>query len=76
MTQKDLAVHIGKSERTVKRITVSLQQKGIMERENGKRNGKWVILLQKYHDNVVSGLEEKNLSYVSGKHSALRRQRL
>ncbi|MDO4339192.1 MAG: Fic family protein [Eubacteriales bacterium] len=45
MTQKALAVHIGKSERTVKRITVSLQQKGIMERENGKRNGKWVILL-------------------------------
>lgn len=44
MTQKELAARIGKSERTVKKITVSLQKKGIMERANGKRNGKWVLL--------------------------------
>ena len=44
MTQKELATRIGKSERTVKRITVALQQKGLIERLNGKKNGKWVIL--------------------------------
>lgn len=31
-TQKDIAAHIGKSERTVKSITVSLVTKGIIER--------------------------------------------
>ena len=44
ITQKELAAHIEKSERTIKRITVSLQEKGIVKRENGKRNGKWVVL--------------------------------
>lgn len=43
MTQKELAVCIGKSERMIKRITVSLQQKEIMTRADGKRNGKWVL---------------------------------
>lgn len=43
MIQKELAEHVGKSERTIKKITVSLQEKGIMERANGKRNGQWVI---------------------------------
>lgn len=35
---------IGKSERTVKSITVSLQEKMILKRENGKRNGFWQII--------------------------------
>lgn len=43
ITQKELAVRIGKSERTVKKITVSLQQKGLIIRENGKRNGRWCV---------------------------------
>ena len=44
ITQKDLAAAIGKSERTVKTRTVEMQQKGLIRRENGKRNGRWVIL--------------------------------
>ncbi len=42
-TQKEIAVHIGKSERTVKTITVNLTEKGIIERKNGRRNGFWEI---------------------------------
>lgn len=42
-TQKEIAVHIGKSERTVKTITVNLTEKGIIERKNGKRNGFWEV---------------------------------
>ena len=42
-TQKEIAAHIGKSERTVKTITVKLVEKGIIERKNGKRNGFWEI---------------------------------
>ena len=42
-TQKEIAAHIGKSERTVKTITVNLTEKGIIERKNGKRNGYWEI---------------------------------
>ena len=43
ITQKELAASIGKSERTIKTITVGLQKKGIIKRENGKRNGRWVF---------------------------------
>ncbi|MCQ2067224.1 MAG: Fic family protein, partial [Bacteroidaceae bacterium] len=42
-TQKVIAREIGKSERTVKTITVNLQEKGILQRVNGKRNGRWEI---------------------------------
>ena len=42
-TQKEIAAKIGKSERTVKTITVNLQEKGILQRVNGKRNGRWEI---------------------------------
>ena len=42
-TQKEIAVHIGKSERTVKRMTTRLPERGIIERKNGKRNGYWEI---------------------------------
>jgi len=42
-TQKEIAAHIGKSERTVKTLTSSLQQKKLLERHNGKRNGFWVV---------------------------------
>lgn len=43
-TQKEIAAEIGKSERTVKTITVTLQEKGILRRVGGKRNGKWEII--------------------------------
>ena len=43
VTQKEIAAEIGKSERTVKTITVNLQEKGILQRINGKRNGRWEI---------------------------------
>ena len=41
VTQKEIASAIGKSERTVKSITVALQEKLIVKRVNGKRNGYW-----------------------------------
>ncbi|MCQ2143525.1 MAG: Fic family protein [Bacteroidales bacterium] len=44
MTQEALASHIGKSVRTVKRLTASLSEKGIIKRESGKRNGFWKII--------------------------------
>jgi len=40
-TQKEIATEIGKSERTVKSITIALQEKNIIRRVNGKRNGYW-----------------------------------
>ncbi|MCI9610827.1 MAG: winged helix-turn-helix transcriptional regulator [Eubacterium sp.] len=43
ITQKELSARIGKSERTIKKITISLQQKGLVKRESGKRNGRWTV---------------------------------
>lgn len=43
-TQKYIATEIGKSERTVKTITVRLTEQGILVRKNGKRNGYWEIV--------------------------------
>ena len=45
-TQKRIAEMSGKSERTIKRRTVEMQEKGLIERENGKRNGKWKVLVE------------------------------
>ena len=45
ITQKALAEAIGKSERTVKPRTVELQNKGLLRRKNGKRNGQWEVLV-------------------------------
>ena len=42
-TQKMLAEQIGKSERTAKRLTKTLQEKGLLVRKNGKRNGVWEV---------------------------------
>ena len=44
ITQKALAVGIGKSERTAKRLTVSRQEKGYIRRIHGRRNGIWELL--------------------------------
>lgn len=43
VTQKKISELTGKSERTIKRRTVEMQEKGLISRENGKRNGKWLI---------------------------------
>lgn len=43
-TQKEIASDIGKSERTVKTLTVTLQGKGLLKRIGGKRDGKWKII--------------------------------
>lgn len=40
-----MATIIRKSERTVKRITTALTERGIIERKNGKRNGYWAIIV-------------------------------
>lgn len=42
-TQEEIALHIKKSARTVKTITSTLQQKNLLDRENGKRHGFWVV---------------------------------
>ena len=49
ITQKELASIIGKSERTIKTRTVEMQEKGLICRENGKRNGKWKVLVEIQH---------------------------
>ncbi len=43
-TQTEIAKSIKKSASTVKRITASLVEKGILIRRNGRRNGWWEIL--------------------------------
>ena len=45
ITQKELVKVTGKSISTVKRITSSLQEKGYVRRVNGKRFGKWEVLV-------------------------------
>ena len=42
-TQKEIAIHLKKSERTVKTITINLQQKNLLERHNGTRHGFWFV---------------------------------
>lgn len=46
ITQKELASIIGKSERTIKTRTVEMQEKGLICRENGRRNGRWKVLVE------------------------------
>ena len=43
ITQKQIVQEISKSERTVKTITTSLEKKGIISREGGKRFGYWKV---------------------------------
>ena len=46
ITQENLKKTIGKSISTVKRLTVGLQEKGILVRKNGKRDGYWEVLTE------------------------------
>ncbi|MDF9831609.1 winged helix-turn-helix transcriptional regulator [Parabacteroides sp. PF5-6] len=41
--QQEIVEQIGKSIATVKRLTINLESKGIIERKNGKRNGFWEV---------------------------------
>ena len=45
ITRKELAIKIGKSERTIKTKVSSLKEKGYIQRLNGKRNGIWQVLV-------------------------------
>ena len=42
-TQEEIAKLISKSPRTVKTRMMEMQEKGFIERKNGKRNGEWVM---------------------------------
>ena len=46
ITQKELAKEVGKSERTIKSKISILQEKGYLQRVNGKRYGKWEVLVR------------------------------
>ena len=43
VTQKELAEKTNCSPRTIKRRTVEMQEKSLIKRENGKRNGRWIV---------------------------------
>lgn len=45
MTQAELAEKTGKSVRTIKRTMTELKEKGYIRRLNGKRDGKWEVLV-------------------------------
>ena len=45
ITQVQLAEKMGVTDRTIKRKMKSLQEKGLIQRANGKRNGHWEILI-------------------------------
>ena len=44
-TLKMIAEQIGKSERAVRFLTKELQERGMLARKDGKRNGAWKVLL-------------------------------
>ena len=46
ITQKKLVEETGKSIRTIKRVMASLQERGIIRRIDGKRFGKWEVLVE------------------------------
>lgn len=43
ITQNELAKALNVTERTIKRRMKTMQDKDLIKRENGKRNGKWVV---------------------------------
>ena len=42
-TQEEIAKQINKSLRTVKTYMAEMQEKGLIERKNGKKNGEWKV---------------------------------
>ena len=47
ITQAQLSEKLGISPRTLKRMTVALQEKGVLARKGGRRNGVWSVLAKK-----------------------------
>ncbi len=45
ITQAQLSEQTGKSLRTIKREMTDLKEKGYIRRLNGKRDGKWEVLI-------------------------------
>lgn len=45
ITQIQLSEKLGISPRTLKRMTVALQEKGVLARKGGRRNGIWEVLI-------------------------------
>ena len=43
INQDEIAHIINKSLRTVKTYMITMLEKGVLERKNGKRNGEWVV---------------------------------
>lgn len=46
ITQFEIAKKFIVTDRTIKRKMKVMQEKGLIKRENGKRNGKWVVLIK------------------------------
>ena len=42
-TQEEISKQINKSVRTVKTYMAEMQEKGLIERKNGKKNGEWIV---------------------------------
>ena len=42
-TQKQMCDDLGKSRATVQRMIKQLQDKGLLEREGAKKNGRWIV---------------------------------
>ena len=49
-TQKEIANQINKSIRTVKTYMAEMQEKGLIKRKNGKKNGEWQVNVQNISD--------------------------
>ena len=43
ITQNELAKALNVTERTIKRRMKTMQDKDLIKRENGKRNGRWIV---------------------------------
>lgn len=43
ITQEEISKQINKSLRTVKKYMAEMQEKGLIERKNGKKNGEWIV---------------------------------
>lgn len=43
ITQEEISSQINKSVRTVKTYMAQMQEKGLIQRKNGKKNGEWIV---------------------------------
>ena len=53
ITKSEMAVRIGKSEKTVQRIISSLTKKNVIEREGSNRTGRWKVKTGANTDDTV-----------------------